>query len=56
MVDELFVPLGLDKHKWVQHIKRGESLLASFLACIEGMLAVVLTNKAHGKHGSGGVP
>ena len=35
MVDELFVSLGLDKHEWVEYIKRGESSLASFLACIE---------------------
>ena len=28
--------LGLDKHEWVEDIKRGESSLASFLACIEG--------------------
>ena len=32
VVDEL---LGLDKHEWVEDIKRGESSLASFLACIE---------------------
>ena len=30
----LFVSLGLDKHEWVEDIKRGESSLASFLACI----------------------
>ena len=35
MVDELFVPLDLDKHEWLEDIKRGESLLASFWACIE---------------------
>ena len=34
VVDELFVSLGLDKHEWVEDIKRGESSLASFLACI----------------------
>ena len=27
--------LDLDKHEWVEDIKRGESSLASFLACIE---------------------
>ena len=27
--------LGLDKHEWVEDIKRGESSLASFLSCIE---------------------
>ena len=27
--------LGLNKHEWVEDIKRGESSLASFLACIE---------------------
>ena len=35
MVDELFVSLDLDKHEWVEDIKREESSLASFLACIE---------------------
>ena len=35
VVDELFVSLGLDKHEWVEEIKRGESSLVSFLACIE---------------------
>ena len=30
VVDELFVSLGLDKHEWVENIKRGESSLASF--------------------------
>ena len=29
------VSLGLDKHEWVEDIKRGESSFASFLACIE---------------------
>ena len=32
MVDELS---GLDKHEWVEDIKRGENSLSSFLACIE---------------------
>ena len=31
-------PLGLDKHEWVEDIKRGESSLASFLASIEGSI------------------
>ena len=35
MVDDLFVSLGLDKHEWLEDIKRGESSLASFLSCIE---------------------
>ena len=35
MVYELFVSLGLDKHERVEDIKRGESSLASFFACIE---------------------
>ena len=35
VVDELFVSLGLDNHEWVEDIKRGESSLASFFACIE---------------------
>ena len=35
MVDELFVFLGLDKHEWVEDIKREESSLASFFVCIE---------------------
>ena len=35
VVDELFVSLGLDRQEWVEYIKRGESLLASFLACIK---------------------
>ena len=35
VADELFVSLGVDKHEWLEDIKRGESSLASFLACIE---------------------
>ena len=35
MVDELSVSLGLDKHEWVEDIKRGGSSLASFLSCID---------------------
>ena len=35
VVDELFVSSGLDKHEWLEDIKRRESSLASFLACIE---------------------
>ena len=35
VVDEHLVSLGLDKHEWMEDIKRGESSLASFLACIE---------------------
>ena len=27
--------LGLDKHEWLEDIKRGESSLVSFWACIE---------------------
>ena len=38
VVDELFVSLGLDKHEWGEDIKRGESSLASFLACVEEIL------------------
>ena len=38
MVDEVFVSLGLDKHEWVEGIRRGESSLASFLARIEGSI------------------
>ena len=38
MVDELFVSLRLDKHEWIEDIKRGESSLASFLACIEDIM------------------
>ena len=32
VVDELFVSLGLEKHEWVEDIKRGESSFASFMA------------------------
>ena len=35
VVDEHFVSLGLDKYEWVEDIKRGESSLASSLACIK---------------------
>ena len=31
VVDEIFVSLGLDKHEWLEDIKRGESSLASLL-------------------------
>ena len=35
MIDDLFVYLGLDKAKWLEDIERGESSLASHLACID---------------------
>ena len=34
MIDDLFVSLGLDKAEWLEDIERGESSLASYLACI----------------------
>ena len=33
MIDDLFVSLGLDKAEWLD--ERGESSLASYLACID---------------------
>ena len=39
MVDEVFVALDLDKHEWVEDIKRGESLLALFMVCIEDSIS-----------------
>ena len=45
VVYELFVSLGLNKHEWVEDIKRGESSLASFSACIEES-----TSEGKGKH------
>ena len=39
MVDELFVSLGLDKHEWLEGIKKGEGSLALFLAYIEGSIS-----------------
>ena len=35
MIDDLFVYLGLDKAEWLEDIERGESSLASYLACID---------------------
>ena len=35
MIDDLFVSLELDKAEWLEDIERGESLLASYLACID---------------------
>ena len=35
VIDDLFVSLGLDKAEWLEHIERGESSLASYLACID---------------------
>ena len=35
VIDDLFVSLGLDKAEWLEDIERGESSLASFLACID---------------------
>ena len=35
MIDDLFVSLGLDKAEWLEDIERGESSLASYLACID---------------------
>ena len=35
MIDGLFVSLGLDKAKWMEDMERGESSLASYLACID---------------------
>ena len=35
VIDDLFVSLGLDKGEWLEDIERGESSLASYLACID---------------------
>ena len=35
VIDDLFVSLGLDKAEWLEDIERGESSLASYLACID---------------------
>ena len=35
MIDDLFGSLGLDKAEWLEDIERGESSLASYLACID---------------------
>ena len=35
VIDDLFVSLGLDKAEWLEGIERGESSLASYLACID---------------------
>ena len=35
MIYDLFVSLGLDKAEWLEDIERGESSLASYLACID---------------------
>ena len=35
LIDDLFVSLGLDKAEWLEDIERGESSLASYLACID---------------------
>ena len=35
VIDDLFVSLGLDIAEWLEDIQRGESSLASYLACIE---------------------
>ena len=34
MIDDPYVSLGLDKAEWLEDIERGESSLASYLACI----------------------
>ena len=35
VIDDLFVSLGLDKAEWLEDIEKGESSLASYLACID---------------------
>ena len=35
MVDDLFKSLDIDKGEWLEDIERGDSSLASFLACVE---------------------
>ena len=35
MIDDLFVSLGLDKAESLENVERGESSLASYLACID---------------------
>ena len=35
VIDDLFVSLGLDKAEWLEDIERGESSLASYLACVD---------------------
>ena len=35
MVDDLFKPLDIDKGKWMEDIKHGDSPSASFMVCVE---------------------
>ena len=35
MVDDLFKSLDIDKSEWLEDIKHGDSLSASFMACVE---------------------
>ena len=35
VIDDLFVSLCLDKTEWLEDTERGESSLASYLACID---------------------
>ena len=35
MVDDLFKSLDIDKSEWLDDIKLGDSLSASFMACVE---------------------
>ena len=35
VIDDLYVSLGLDKAEWLEDIERGESSLASYLACVD---------------------
>ena len=35
VIDDLFVSLGFDKAEWLEDIERGESSIASYLACID---------------------
>ena len=35
MIDDIFLPLGLDKCEWLEDIEREDSSLSAFMSCVE---------------------
>ena len=35
MVDDIFTSLGIDKGEWLEALKKEESSLAAFMACVK---------------------
>ena len=44
-MDDLFKSLDIDKSEWLEDIKHGDSSSASFMACVEVCMSVLVKEK-----------